>query len=114
VIPGTVDAHRSDGRCPRSSSRIHGTKADGSKSAVRASLTMEHREGESATGTTAERFLTAEFRDRAVVMILPKRVLLGRLAPEELPRKHLPASGSRREVTSSFPRKICVRRRTST
>jgi saccharopine dehydrogenase (NAD+, L-lysine-forming) len=69
---------------------IHGTKADGSKGAVRASLTMEHREANRRRGTTAERFLTAAASATGVVMILPKRVTRpGVLAPEELSPEHL-------------------------
>src|SRR5207247_2114460 len=62
---------------------IHGTKTDGSKGAVRASLTMEHREANRRRGTTAERFLTAAASATGVIMILPKRVPgKGDLAPE--------------------------------
>ena len=69
---------------------IHGTKTDGSKGAVRASLTMEHREANRRRGTTAERFLTAAASATGVIMILPKRVpRKGVLAPEELPPEHL-------------------------
>ena len=71
---------------------IHGTKTDGTKGAVRASLTMEHREANRRRGTTAERFLTAATSATGVVMILPKRVTRpGVLAPEELsPQDLLP------------------------
>src|SRR5437879_13676921 len=64
---------------------IHGTKADGTKGAVRASLTMEHREANRRRGTTAERFLTAATSATGVIMILPRRVTRpGVLAAEEL------------------------------
>jgi len=71
---------------------IHGTKVDGSKGAVCATLTMEHREANRRRGTTAERFLTAAASATGVVMILPKRVTRpGVLAPEELsPQDLLP------------------------
>jgi saccharopine dehydrogenase-like NADP-dependent oxidoreductase len=69
---------------------VHGTKADGTKGALRASLTMEHREANRRRGTTAERFLTAAAAATAVVMIQPKRVPRhGVLAPEELAPEHL-------------------------
>src|SRR2546430_11722475 len=60
--------------------------------AVRASLTMEHREANRRRGTTAERFLTAATSATGVVMILPRRVTRpGVLAPEELaPQDLLP------------------------
>src|SRR3989449_1132857 len=65
---------------------VHGTKADGTKSAVRATLTMEHREANRRRGTTAERFLTAAASAAAVMMIHSKRLpRAGVLAPEELP-----------------------------
>ncbi len=65
---------------------VSGSKADGSKGAARASLTMEHREANRRRGTTAERFLTAAASAAAVVLIHAKRVpRAGVLAPEELP-----------------------------
>ncbi len=64
---------------------VRGTKPDGTKAAVRASLTMEHREANRRRGTTAERFLTAAASAAAMVMIPPKRVpRVGVLAPEAL------------------------------
>src|SRR2546427_6889511 len=71
---------------------IHGTNVDGTKGAVRASLTMEHREANRRRGTTAERFLTAATSATRGVMILTKRVTRpGVLAPEELsPQDLLP------------------------
>jgi len=65
---------------------VHGTKGDGTKSAIRASLTMEHREANRRRGTTAERFLTAAASAAAVMMIHSRRLpRAGVLAPEELP-----------------------------
>jgi len=64
---------------------VRGTKPDGTKGAVRASLMMEHREANRRRGTTAERFLTAAASAAAMVMIPPKRVpRVGVLAPEAL------------------------------
>jgi len=64
---------------------VRGTKPDGTKGAVRASLMMEHREANRRRGTTAERFLTAAASATAMVMIPPKRVpRVGVLAPEAL------------------------------
>ena len=64
---------------------VHGTKGDGTNAAVRASLTMEHREANRRRGTTAERFLTAAASAAAVMMIHTKRLpRAGVLAPEEL------------------------------
>src|SRR5437667_4183852 len=65
---------------------VHGTNGDGTKSAARASLTMEHREANRRRGTTAERFLTAAASAAAVMMTHTKRLpRAGALAPEELP-----------------------------
>lgn len=64
---------------------VHGTKADGTKGSVRASVTMEHREANRRRGTTAERFLTAAVASVGVMMIHAKSVpRSGVLAPEEL------------------------------
>jgi saccharopine dehydrogenase-like NADP-dependent oxidoreductase len=65
---------------------VYGSRSDGGTSAVRASLTMEHREANRRRGTTAERFLTAAAMVSGVALILQKRVpRAGVLAPEELP-----------------------------
>jgi len=65
---------------------VHGTREDGTNAAVRASLTMEHREANRRRGTTAERFLTAAASAAAVMLIHTKRLpRAGVLAPEELP-----------------------------
>jgi len=64
---------------------VHGKRADGTSSAVRASTMLEHREASRRRGTTAERFLTAAASASGVVMIPTRRVpRTGVLAPEEL------------------------------
>ncbi len=64
---------------------VRGTKLDGAKGAVRASITMEHREANRRRGTTAERFLTAAVSATGIVLIATKKVpRAGVLAPEEL------------------------------
>ena len=76
---------------------VHGTRPDGQKAAVRASITMEHREANRRRGTTAERFLTAATVAAGVAMIPPHHVpRAGVLAPEELsPQLVLPELESR-------------------
>src|SRR5206468_3431451 len=72
---------------------VHGTKADGTKSAMRASLTMEHREANRRRGTTAERFLTAE----ACAWVTRKTSGVGpgpRSCSSSLPRWPLPTRGA--------------------
>src|SRR5438094_8257137 len=82
---------------------VHGTKADGTKSAMRASLTMEHREANRRRGTTAERFLTAAASAAAVMLIHTKRLpRTGVLAPEELPPDLIVPELAARGVTSSI------------
>ncbi|TLZ81864.1 MAG: hypothetical protein E6K03_09080 [Methanobacteriota archaeon] len=79
---------------------VHGTKADGTKSGARASLTMEHREANRRRGTTAERFLTAAASAAAVMMIHSKRLpTAGVLAPEELPTDVVVPELAAREVS---------------
>jgi len=79
---------------------VHGTKADGTKSAMRASLTMEHREANRRRGTTAERFLTAAASAAAVMMIHSRRLpRAGVLAPEELPTDLVVPELAAREVS---------------
>jgi len=79
---------------------VHGTKANGTKSAARASLTMEHREANRRRGTTAERFLTAAASAAAVMMIHSKRLpRAGVLAPEELPTQLVVPELAAREVS---------------
>jgi len=79
---------------------VEGTKPDGSKGRVRASVTMEHREANRRRGTTAERFLTAAACVTGIVMILPKRAARhGVLAPEELDPEHLRPDLENRGVT---------------
>lgn len=64
---------------------VHGTRPDGQKGAVRASITMEHREANRRRGTTAERFLTAAAMAAGVSLIPPRHIpRAGVLAPEEL------------------------------
>lgn len=64
---------------------VHGTRPDGQKGAVRASITMEHREANRRRGTTAERFLTAAAVAAGVSLIPPRHIpRAGVLAPEEL------------------------------
>ena len=81
---------------------VRGTKADGSKGTVRASITMEHREANRRRGTTAERFLTAAAASAGVALIDARALRKGVLAPEELPpdtvRPELEARGAAFEV----------------
>jgi len=64
---------------------VHGTRPDGQKAAVRASITMEHREASRRRGTTAERFLTAAAVAAGVSLIPPRHIpRAGVLTPEEL------------------------------
>jgi saccharopine dehydrogenase (NAD+, L-lysine-forming) len=81
---------------------VQGTRGDGTKAAVRASLTMEHREANRRRGTTAERFLTAAASAAAVMMIHAKRLpRAGVLAPEELPPDLVVPELAAREVSFS-------------
>lgn len=64
---------------------VHGTRSNGQKASVRASITMEHREASRRRGTTAERFLTAAAVAASVSLIPPRHIpRAGVLAPEEL------------------------------
>ena len=82
---------------------VHGTKIGGGKAAVRASLTMEHREANRRRGTTAERFLTAAASAAAVMLIHTKRLpRTGVLAPEELPPDLIVPELAARGVTFSI------------
>ena len=82
---------------------VHGTRSAGGKAAVRASLTMEHREANRRRGTTAERFLTAAASAAAVMLIHTKRLpRAGVLAPEELPPDLIVPELAAREVSFSI------------
>lgn len=63
---------------------VHGTRRDGQKGAVRASITMEHREANRRRGTTAERFLTTASVAAGVSMVPKHAPRAGVLTPEEL------------------------------
>lgn len=63
-----------------------GTKADGTRTTVRGSIVLEHKEANRLRGTTAERFLTAAAAVAGVSLIAEKKLpRTGVLAPEELP-----------------------------
>jgi len=82
---------------------VYGTKTTGGKAAVRASLTMEHREANRRRGTTAERFLTAAASAAAVMLIHTKRLpRAGVMAPEELPPDLIVPELAAREVSFSI------------
>jgi len=82
---------------------VYGTKTTGGKTAVRASLTMEHREANRRRGTTAERFLTAAASAAAVMLIHTKRLpRAGVMAPEELPPGLIVPELAAREVSFSI------------
>lgn len=75
---------------------VLGTKPDGRRARVRASLVVDHREANRRRGTTAERYLTAAALASAVSLVAQKGVLrAGVLAPAELPAEPL-----RRELES--------------
>ncbi|MGI0149776.1 MAG: saccharopine dehydrogenase family protein [Thermoplasmata archaeon] len=76
---------------------VHGTRSNGQKGAVRASIMMENREANRRRGTTAERFLTAAAVAAGVSLIPPRHIpRAGVLAPEELsPQMVLPELESR-------------------
>src|SRR5207245_6416209 len=82
---------------------VHGTKGDGTDAAVRASLTMEHREANRRRGTTAERFLTAAASAAAVMMIHTRRLpRTGGLAPEAIPPDLVVPELAAHEISLSF------------
>lgn len=76
---------------------VQGSKADGSKATVRASLTSENREANRRRGTTAELFITAAAAAAGMTLIQTKKTpRSGVLAPEELsPDLIVPALESR-------------------
>ncbi len=65
---------------------VLGTKADGSRARMTASIVVDHREANRKRGTTAERYVTAAAVAGAVALLEDKHALRpGVLAPEELP-----------------------------
>ena len=65
---------------------VLGTKADGTRARMTASLVVDHREANRKRGTTAERYVTAVAVSAAVALLEDKtRLRPGVLAPEELP-----------------------------
>ena len=69
---------------------VVGTRADGTKARVTASIVVDHREANRKRGTTAERFLTAPAVAAAATLLADKKTLrAGVLAPEELPSDRL-------------------------
>ncbi len=65
---------------------VLGTKADGTRARITASLVVDHREANRKRGTTAERYVTAVAVSAAVALLEdPATLRPGVLAPEELP-----------------------------
>ncbi len=65
---------------------VLGTKADGTRARVTASLVVDHLDANRKRGTTAERYVTAAAVSAAVALLEDKTFLRpGVLAPEELP-----------------------------
>lgn len=77
-----------------------GTKADGSRMCVRASLVLDHREANRRRGTTAERYLTAVAIASAAALLIGKKIpRTGVLAAEEIPLEVLLPEFEARGVT---------------
>jgi saccharopine dehydrogenase (NAD+, L-lysine-forming) len=78
---------------------VKGTKADGSRAAIRGSILVDHREANRRRGTTAERFLTATVAGAAVDLLREKKLpRTGVLAPEELPPEAIVSKLAARDV----------------
>jgi len=79
---------------------VLGTRADGTRARITASIVVDHREANRKRGTTAERYLTAGAVAAAVSLLADKKALRpGVLAPEELPPDLVLPSLKARDIT---------------